>query len=33
MKWADEMRKWEAEEKQKEFERQKWEAEERRRDD
>jgi len=27
MKWADEMKKWEAEEKQKEFERQKWEAE------
>jgi len=26
MKWADEMRKWEAEEKHKEFERQKWEA-------
>jgi len=27
MKWADEMRKWEAEEKHKEFEREKWEAE------
>ena len=25
MKWADEMRKWEAEEKHKAFERQKWE--------
>ena len=27
MKWADEMRKWEAEEKHKEFEMKKWEAE------
>jgi len=26
MKWADEMRMWEAEERHKEFERQKWEA-------